>query len=544
MAKGNNRTRKRNAASKGAGSNEMGTTSFPNRGARPDRTADGSKGSHLALFKADVMPNFNDYAWYNRNPALAEAAARIPFPYRPGMALPNVFTTPASSGAVAQYVLPGVLALNWIPSIGQAAVATDPINIAAKEVYARVRREFSGSIEADPPDFMVYFVCLDSIFCYIAALKRVYRALTRYDKDNMNMPFVLLRAFGLSATAAQNLQLMKTRLWGVINTLVGMTRKFRCPNLFPYFARHYWLSDNVYGDDKLMNAQFYVFTQQAYYKYALKNTPDGVPAGGAELVQHPFGGTNVTPDSLLEFGRSLIDALAESDDAYLISGYLMRAYKDAAEFFVDELPEDQALTPVYDEAVLAQIQNSMTPLNLGGGTTFGTAYDISQNPKTNCVLCAPWANATSDTYNGILLNLRAPIPAVPEVIEATRLVTYLVAPVTGTQASILSGSEILTGYVLVTADAQGGSTAAAFPSVLVGSNGAPSWVYLQYIAKLAQFDWAPGMYYIRPGATETAAATLYPFVEWHNVTTVTEEQLSQINRVCLFSEFDCFNDQR
>lgn len=485
--------------------------------------------SFARTFSADSIPDWKqDMEWYDQNPALTQSVARVPFPYRPGMDLPS---TTAAGANVGPQTIPGVLRIEWVPSVGYAASPTDPINIAGKEVYGVVREAFSGSIDADAPDFMIYFACLADVFNYIGELKRIYRLLNHFERDNFLFPTTVLRALGLPSEAVITaLQKDRTRLWGVINQLVGMTKKLRCPNVFPLFKRRYWMSDQVYGDSPSMNSQMYVFMQKAFFKFSLQKTPAGVDAGGAQLQATPVTSLTTTDPvgTLFDFGRALIDALAESDDAYIISGYLMRAYGDTEEFVVDELPENEQFVPYYAEAVLRQIHN-VTVASVS--TTDYATMVISQDPTTNCVLFTP-ASATSAPANitGYYIDSRMDIPDVEEVVECTRMKAAKAYTAVGGKYAITAGTEIPTAMVLFTSP----TTSVNVFSIVGFTSAITLEAYLPTIAALAKFDWAPDLAFVSGDAGE------FHLSEWHNTTHVSPDQLQQINRVCLLSEFNAF----
>lgn len=258
---------------------------------------------------------FNDFSWYARNPELVRPAANLPFPYKPGMSVALAAKYTASTKQVREFqsAIPGILCLNWMPTLGQSKVASDPASNAAKEIFARVRSAFSGTLKADPPDYVIYLCALDSIFSYIGSLKRIYRILTAYSPFNYNMPNLLLQALGIPNLVVEQLKSEKVLLLQNINYLVDMTKKLHCPAIFPMFNRHYWLNDNVYTDANTPKSQFYAFRQTHYFKFALINTPQGQPAGGLSLVAAPTLTTSSPSQTLFDFGRSLIDALQSSD---------------------------------------------------------------------------------------------------------------------------------------------------------------------------------------------------------------------------------------
>lgn len=79
----------------------------------------------------DRLSSLNDLSWYNKYPLILEAGARLPFPYRPGM---SISRGRVQFGSVTQEqgdVIPGVLSLSWIPSLGYSKSPTDPASIVA-----------------------------------------------------------------------------------------------------------------------------------------------------------------------------------------------------------------------------------------------------------------------------------------------------------------------------------------------------------------------------------------------------------------------------
>lgn len=134
---------------------------------------------------ADASPINNPMSWYNRYPELVKSVASIPFPNKPGMKYKVLEPFDFFPDGYSKDI-PGVLSLEWVPFIGYATSSTDPINIAAYELYAKVRANFSGSLAADAPDIMIYVLALDGILSYIASLKRIYRVLNTYSMNNLD----------------------------------------------------------------------------------------------------------------------------------------------------------------------------------------------------------------------------------------------------------------------------------------------------------------------------------------------------------------------
>lgn len=460
----------------------------------------------------------NDISWYSRYPNLLAAAGSFPYPNRPGMTLQlGQFTDPSDATKTynRNFTIPGVMVLDWLPTIGNSATATDPASVAAKEFYARVRTAYSSDLAVDAPDFLVYIMALDSLFSYIAWLKRLYRVLTAWTPDNYVLPDVLLTAMGLKYKDIVNLRANKTQLWQCINELVLQSRKFTCPAVMDIFNRHYWMSDNVYTDEMSINSQFYMFNLRAVLKYAdLQIDTEGHTASGLQctplpncsqtgrLQQDAFG-----PIDFYNFGLSLIEALVAWDDAYTIIGYLGRAFQGTPNFVVDELPIDQPFTPQYVPEVLMQIENSRTIYGAGAINFPYQGFNITQNPLTNAVICAPevvglFNNADG---NGLLgggwsippiLSVRSDAPTVGDSVIASRLQAAVKSyvSVSGTVTyTIYCGTEVPLTWRLVTetndlTDRLGGTI---YPQTPTLDNGADSVInYLLWLT-VEQFDWHP-----------------------------------------------------
>lgn len=525
----------------------------------------------------DRLSSLNDVSWYNRYPELLEASARVAFPNRPGMRMPmgNVKFNVSSSGDApvpTQYEIPGVASMKWIPSFSRSSKATDPTSIAAREIYSKVRSKFSGSLDADAPDFIMYMGALDSIFSYIGALKRIYRILDTYTPQNYVLPDGLLKSMNLSDQAINALRIDKANFNLAINQLIRMTKKFAMPAAMDLFVRHYWMNDNVYTDRADINSQFYVFNQVGFYSYASLNTPDGVAAAGLTLKVAPWGDvTEYVPagdvtTELYKFGEDLINSLSSWDDCYTISGYLMRAYEGVSQFTVDELPLHDAFSPVFVPEVLMQIENSIGVLNFNGQTpTNVRGTDVTQDPKTNSVIYLPYVesaaivdgNSFVDSNNWI--NIHENNPSSDTIVVATRLHPVLKMG-TGAAYDIYAATEIPLGWNVLIAwtNSKGNEVKGmrgvpqhfAFGTLVSNetywTTNLDRMIMLSAIFQLAAFDWHPliniVMHYMSKTGSKYDTAYTYMNGDVSNITTVDDDTMFNIHRVCTYSELNAFTE--
>lgn len=519
----------------------------------------------------------NDISWYTKYPNLLQAAGSFPYPYRPGMSL-NIgqYTIPTVSNPIQrQFVIPGVMVLDWVPSVGYSKTATDPASIMAKEIYAKVRAAFSGSLDADGPDFVVYLGALDSIFTYLAWLKRLYRVMNAWTPENYVLPDVVLSAMGFTAANILSLRQHRTQLWQCINELILMSRKFTCPAVMDLFNRHYWMSDNVYTDSPDINSQFYLFNPTALYKYAALDMPDGNPGPGLQMTLMPqfnsSNASNISVELFYQFGRSLIDALVAWDDAYTINGYLQRAYAGVPTFIVEELPQDAVLLPQYTEEVLTQIENSRA-IPFGRYWDFSdlSGLNVTQDVPSNAVISDPTVTldmlqAVADSFQRCVttsptLSARSPSPTVADSVIASRLQCAVKSyTMSGNSATlkITAATEIPVAwhiYKTVRASNVWGTGGIPYPQVVnfTYQTGAGSTTTAgEMIAMLEealgvfeaeQFDWHPFSFVTRSSYyNATPNAGCFVAGDTHNITSITVTDLENLHKICVYSELNAFS---
>lgn len=504
---------------------------------------------------------YNDPKWYTRYPELLAAAATLPFPYKPGMDVPIMKDEYASGSSAPTHInIPGVLALEWAPTCGYSTRATDPASLAAKELYNKVRAAYSGRIYAGPPDFMIYLLALDSIYAYIGMLKRVYRVLNAFNGNNYHVPKSLMYALlgdSLIDSHVTELRSRAVELWSDINVLVRMCDRFTCPAVMDCFNRHYWMNDNIYADDNTLRSQLYVFRQKSYYRFSMVNTPEGVPAGGLIPLEAPmFGGAGTDPISTLyDYGINLIESLSNWESAYTISGYLSRAYEGTPSFTVELLPQFEQLNIQFQPEVLSQIENAMTvyPANREAGTVPVLSTTISQDPLRNVVLSQPTVifqnpgTAVEDLFfKRPTFIMHSDVATALDVVIASRLTAtcQLDHVEEGFKYyRILSGTEIPWKINIYTMNVFTHEVVKREAPQLIFHmyDGTEVETYPQFLASILINQWGyhPQMWYM-VRTTDASYWDLVPVSDVHNLTSCTEEQLTQIHRSCILSEFDAF----
>lgn len=537
-----------------------------NKGSNKRRS--GKRDSKPPINKTDsaseAMPTTNEFSWYNSNPALVEASARVPFPYRPGMDYPafaRIANVSAGETSLRQGFskIPGLMMIEWAPSFGKSNDVTSPISMAARDIFSRVRSAFSGSISVDAPDFLIHIMAMDSIYAYIAWLCRVYKALNTFTPDNLLTPECILSGMRFSDKQINVLKANRVELYGRINELISMVHRFNVPDIFPVLTRHRWMSERFYCDAKSSMSQIYCFNPVALYKFQVDS------AGAGQLVStkldpHDFGVTTLIGE-LFTFGTDLIAALSNWDDCYIINGYLARAYESTKMINIPEIGLNDIAELVYDEVVLTQIENATCPPVEVEGVDASLSQVVASNAlvaeyKLHAAASAP--RSVMAGWAGARINLPDDQPTAADTVEASRLLAIF--DVDKQDESLIKvstcGTEIPVNFVVIFYDGvqakytrincndlflHSSSSSASDPNVTVDVTALNR--YIDAIGVLSSFDWHPltlgGV--ITTNGSSPATASYYMIGDVRNLTHVSLEDLDNINRVCLYSQFNSFS---
>lgn len=522
--------------------------------------------------------SMNDISWYTRYPDLIEPLAKIPFPYKPGMEInlgSIAYRQKSENGVVektAEFIqrIPGVMVLSWYPTVGQTDAPTSPVGLMAKEIYSKIRQQYSGSLEADAPDFVMYLYALDSIYAYIGALKRIYRALDSYDRQNYFLPNGILMGAGMNENTVAHLRVNKANFRESINQLIRMTDRFKVPSEIDLFARHYWMNDHIYLDAPDKTGQFYMFREDAFYIYKEVGTvkDPSIKAAGLELIDAPwYNFADLTVTSLFEFGHKLIVALSEWDDSYTISGYLMRGYEGSPEFAVTALVDGEDLQATFSLEVLMQIHNSF-PIGVQDGNTAAKVTDylsdptVRQDPTTNAIHAslrgAEGGYDLLDDYDHItpFLNMATPNPTPADILIASRLKASAYRDADDWVTWIV-GTEIPISWSIIAYDANHIARRVPYPAIAImstapfvsnsPSTGASStYTAIHGIMLASHFDWAPlsigfmSDYDLTDGLGVDYAPVINLLGDIRNLAPLSKETLAELHRVCMLSELNSF----
>nr|AVA30679.1 capsid protein [Picobirnavirus sp.] len=338
----------------------------------------------------------NDPNWYALNPQLLKDSASFPYAWPLGNRL-NVgeYGADLNKGS-----LPGIMAMNWIPTFGNALDATSPINVASVNVYTKVRHDNSGHANYDHADYMLYLMAMDSVYAFHAWMRRAYGVALTYSNVNRYFPRAAVEAMGVSFGDIQK-HLADFRQY--INLYAVKASALAIPASMSIMTKHYWMSEGMYFDSNQDKPQTYIFNPLGFYKFVL----DGTPAvGGLEFVplfgditndqgvdtpNDPIAGP-LTFKQIMEYGDALLAPIIADEDFGIMSGDTLKSFGVGGCYTLPATEETYTVVPSYVPEVLDQIQNA-TFIGLPNLETLKVTQDTDIGPgglRTHPKFVHPW----------------------------------------------------------------------------------------------------------------------------------------------------------
>lgn len=511
-------------------------------GANRNSGNNNSSSEHL-----DRVPSWNDPAWYMHNPELAESVARLPFASYPGTDISLGQAKGSGMGATwrdVSMMVPGIMTIDYYPTVGQSLGVNYPASVAGTQLFKAVRKNFSGTLRADAPDFVMWVLGMDGVFSYLSYLRRLFGLVSYVTSQNRYFGEEVLIAFGFTKDEVGALLNNKIQLFSYINQLIKESYAFGIPSSIDYVTRHFWMNDKVYTDADWIRGGIYMFNPQGFFKFDATKYETG---GSVSVVnwQHPSDPNDIVL-TLFQFGRDLMEGMLSDVTNLEIQGYMNKAFEGVPTFQVAPLTYDHLPEIVKDDEVLLAIHN-IRPVP---GSLNVETLEVTQDPNINAVLSKPTTTLGDDArhiYLKPMLDIMSHSPTASEVLIATRLMCAVtVSKDTDTTANILCGSEIVTNvsrYVKVVA---GNTVVKSMTPVdlTVTVTGAPTLAkfnpLMDNIAELSKFDWHPLLYMVSDGQEAGTTPIVRIFGDLYNVTPVDLTDLQRIHEICLYSEFNSY----
>lgn len=362
----------------------------------------------------------NDPDWYALNPQLLRDAASFPYAWPIGNKLSlGRFAPNINNGSV-----PGIMAMNWVPTIGYSHDGTSPVNVASINTYTKVRHDNSGHANYDHADYMMYLLAMDSVYAFHSWMRRLYGVMLTYSNTNRYYPRAIVKAMGVDFDSLQK-QLADFRQY--VNTYAVKASALAVPANMSIMTKHYWMSEGLYYDSNQDKPQTYLFNPIGFYKFTLSQGED--PHGTLEFAPM-FKKNNTrspdwkvltgpeasnyhadwTLDDIVEYGDQLLAPIISDEDFGIMSGDTLKSFGVGGCYTLPFTEETYTVLPSYSEEVLDQIQNAtfigmpvIDSLKIDQDVNIGAGWLIA-DPKFE----HPWAQAAPDDelpgQNAFLVN--------------------------------------------------------------------------------------------------------------------------------------------
>lgn len=511
----------------------------------------------------------NDISWYNKYPQLVQDSAKINFftPLGNKFSLIDQESTKFSRWLPTEEVMPGIWNMHFVPSIGVSNDFGSQINVTARNIYTFIRSANSGHANYEANDLMMYVLAMDSIYSFYAWMLRVYGSAGMYSPVNKYLPEALFTAYGVDFQDVQN-NLAKFRMY--INMFGAKMGSLVVPAQTPYATRHQWLNLNMFYDASTSKGQIYLFTQEVFHRYN-----DQYNDQGTGLVAERLRKTTnkLTVDQIIAFGDALMKGIMSSEDAYIISGDILKAFGTNGIFKLGMIDEAFSVSPILSGEVLTQIQNA----TLVPGINYST-LDITSNANSSLIVSNPSVHGAGmgteseskmvlNPYHENLLNrkqvsLPMDNPTPEQIMIATRLtasgsITQIDPPAIpgsgspGTYDILLdaTGTEIIVDVDIITIDLSTSELVAYSISNFNIQTRSASASSLPLstptaLAAISAFDYHPAIFVpIITGSinsdlstSSTTSVTFYKDFVVQNYAYVSRYELQNMHEVALLSE--------
>lgn len=351
----------------------------------------------------------NDPNWYALNKQLLKDAASFPYAWPLG----NRLNLGERATVINKGSIPGILVMNWVPTIGYSSDGTSPVNVASINTYTKVRHDNSGHANYDHADYMMYLLAMDSVYAYHSWMRRVYGVALTYSNTNRYYPRALVEAMGVDF---EDLQRNLADFRQYINTYAVKASALAVPANMSIMTKHYWMSEGLYYDSNQDKPQTYLFNPLGFYKFALSQGddphgtlvfapmfgddtvgPDGKPTGanvhtGATAVK------KWTFDTIRRYGDMLLAPIISDEDFGIMSGDTLKSFGIGGCYTLPITEETYTVVPSYSPEVLDQIQNATfigspiySTLKIDQNVNVGAGW-ILADPK----FWHPWVEAVPD----------------------------------------------------------------------------------------------------------------------------------------------------
>lgn len=487
----------------------------------------------------------NNPEWYN-NDGLLDLAGKLSFANAVGD--PFDLST-ADFDYLKDMRMSGVMVLDLYSAIGYSEDNTSAINIAAQEMYTKVRSVQSSAAKYGKQDLMMYYVMVQQARNLYWNGVRALGLANLVNRMNRYIPWFLSGALGINV---QDISRQANRFANILNTYAKQIAAYAIPDGMDFAKRQEYNFSNIFVDDTLPKAKLYMMRPAGYFTFEL----DSKQAGKLK-----WNNINYTKPMSVDEYAAILDKVVNSfvgdEDFGTMSGDVMKTFTSLVGW--EPINADIIVAPHYDYDTLLTIHNATIIGDVVNG-------DITQDPGINkdYLIAKPTfaitktlaAGKYSPLFGKRVLDLFGGAQGTPaEVAEATRLT--MIPVVQGTTANAVAAIDTSCPIDVPTAGhiytlKSGSSGLETNDTVVYYQNEANAektetvasfWTDLSNdwyrMAVLSQFTAAPLSMHVLSLSTgnEINGTAVHLVNRISNYTIVDKQFLGDLNRVCAMSLF-------
>lgn len=367
-----------------------------NRGNYQDAFADAEKSKELRTMgrgsmKGGAIPTDstdNDPSWYTPNGLMAKDVASVAFGYPNGLSFPIMEETEFGSSGITKNVrTPGIFIYETMLQYGKADGKTDPLNVAAQNVYLKMRSSTSGQSYYEANDVGMTLAAVDNLYSFYSWVVRLYGLMnSKSNPLNKYIPKDLVYANHVNYRDLEE-NIADFRAW--INRFAFTLAGVAVPKNIDIFKRHIFMYENLYTDANSIKSQYYMYVPFGFWVYDELDTPSTLrPYSLFALARQTTGDNNNNPTKFLTFqdlriiGERLLDPILQSDSVRYIAADILKSYGDGGVFKVYQIDETYSITPSYNQEVLAQMENAWVLPQIATRYNYDQAFGTQTQVQT------------------------------------------------------------------------------------------------------------------------------------------------------------------
>lgn len=302
---------------------------------------------------------FNDPEWYVNSEQILKDVARVPYSIPVGTCFVRdgkYNVQPRDQYDQINYpgydnAIPGILVSYLMPTLGMTdQSAESAVNVASNSMFQFVRSKISGSRRYEAVDMMIYMGAMDSLYCILTWLTRLYATAYTYHQSNKYLARAIIEAQNVDFDdLIDNLPNFRA----AVNIELAKVRAMYLPSAMPIFKRHSWMFSHYFIEGDSEKDQIYFHSPAGYHYFTTDDEGKGALSG--VCICHAT--TKFTTSYLIQMIRQMINPIFEREDFNIISGDLLKAYEGNV-FTLTEIPDIATVQLTNSPEVLLQFKNA------------------------------------------------------------------------------------------------------------------------------------------------------------------------------------------